>query len=403
MNAIGRFFGFGPDVETRGGSVDSAGGDSPLPAVMPPAREGFGVVSWREAMKVSAYSRSKDEITTMLTSMAANVREGRTGPLLDPAGHNFPSIVLRPNLDMDYEEFVEVSVSDLIDHGEYIWRKVGTGQVVNLVPISPEEMTIVRDRQPDGTWGRTRYAHMGKDIPRSQIIHKKHTAVTNEARGTGPLHHAQNDIRAALILAEFQRDWFKGGVPSSTLSTDQHLSPAETKEIQARWNEWVSSHNGQTVILSAGVKLEPIHLKPAEAQMLEVQDAIDRKIVRTMGTPAFDLMVPGGTESRTYQNLEQSTLQFLTTTLARYMNAIERGLSEALLPGLRVELDETGLLRMDSKTKAEVDTANIANGTRTTDELRARDGLKPLPKAETPAAPKKVASERVDQPKEIGA
>lgn len=403
MNAIGRYFGFGRDVETRGGSVDSAGGDSPLPAVMPPAREGFGVVSWREAMKVSAYSRSKDEITTMLTSMAANVREGRTGPLLDPAGHNFPSIVLQPNLDMDYEEFVEVSVSDLIDHGEYIWRKVGTTQVVNLIPISPEEMTITRERQPDGTWGRTRYAHMGKDIPRSQIIHKKHTAVTNEARGTGPLHHAQNDIRAALILAEFQRDWFKGGVPSSTLSTDQHLSATETDEIQKRWNKWVSSHNGQTVILSAGVKLEPIHLKPAEAQMLEVQDAIDRKIVRTMGTPAFDLMVPGGTESRTYQNLEQSTLQFLTTTLARYMNAIERGLSEALLPGLRVELDETGLLRMDSKTKAEVDTANIANGTRTTDELRARDGLKPLPKAETPAAPKKVASERVDQPKEIGA
>lgn len=403
MNAIGRYFGFGRDVETRGGSVDSAGGDSPLPAVMPPAREGFGVVSWREAMKVSAYSRSKDEITTMLTSMAANVREGRTGPLLDPASHGFPSIVLQPNLDMDYEEFVEVSVSDLIDHGEYVWRKVGSAQVVNLIPISPEEMTIVRDRLPDGTWGRTRYAHMGKDIPRSQIIHKKHTAVTNEARGTGPLHHAQNDIRAALILAEFQRDWFKGGVPSSTLSTDQHLSPAETKEIQARWNEWVSSHNGQTVILSAGVKLEPIHLKPAEAQMLEVQDAIDRKIVRTMGTPAFDLMVPGGTESRTYQNLEQSTLQFLTTTLARYMNAIERGLSEALLPGLRVELDETGLLRMDSKTKAEVDTANIANGTRTADELRARDGLKPLPKAEKPAAPKQIPSERVDQPKEIGA
>ena len=58
---------------------------------------------------------------------------------------------------------------------------------------------------------------------------------------------------------------------------------------------------------------------------------------------------------------------------------------------------------MDSKTKAEVDSANIINGTRTTDELRARDGLKPLPKAETPPTPTKVASERVDQPKEITA
>lgn len=403
MNAIRRFFGFGDLVETRAGSVGSAGGDSPLAAVMPPPRESFEFVSVREAMKISAYSRSKDEITTMLTSMPASVRQGRTGPLLDPTGRSFPSLVSKPNLDIDYEEFVEVSVNDLIDHGEFIWLKVGDPQVVNLVPISPEEMTIVRDRLPDGTWGRTRYAHMGKEIHRSRVIHKKHTPATNEPRGTGPRHHAQTDLRAALILARFQSDWFGNDVPPATLNTDQHLNAAQSAELQERWNKFVTSHQGQTVILSAGLKLEPMQLKPVEAQMLEVSDAIDRKIVRTMGTPAHDLMVPGGTESRTYQNLEQSTLQFLTTTLARYMNAIERGLSDAIGAGLRVELDETGLLRMDSKTKSEVDTANIQNGTRSVDEIRARDGLKPLPQSEDRPAPTKVPSVRVDQPKEIDA
>ena len=402
MNAIARFFGFGDLVETRGGSVDSAGGDSPLSGVMPPPRDSFEYVSTREAMKVSAYSRSREEITTMLASMAATVRQGRTGPLLDESGRQFPSIVSQPNLDIDYEEFVEVSIHDLIDHGEFIWKKVGDPQVVNLVPISPEEMTIVRDRLPDGTWGRTRYAHMGVEIPRSRIIHKKHTSVTNEPRGTGPRHHAQTDLRAAIILAKFQSDWFGNDVPPATLNTDQHLNGAQQEELQARWNKFVRSHQGQTVILSSGLKLEPMQLKPVEAQMLEVSDAIDRKIVRSMGTPAFDLLVPGGTESRTYQNLEQSTLQFLTTTLALYMNKFERGLSAAISAGLRVELDETGLLRMDSKTKAEVDTANIQNGTRSVDELRARDGLKPLPKSEQPA-PKKVPSERLDQSKEIEA
>ncbi|NIL76787.1 phage portal protein [Rhodococcus sp. B10] len=403
MNAIKRFFGFGDLVETRGGSVDSAGGDSPLAGVMPPPREDFGVVSWREAMKVSAFSRSVDEINTMMTSMPATVRR-INGPMLS-RGRSFPSIVDKPNLDMDYEEFIQSSVNDLIMHGEFFWLRVGDPQTVNLIPTSPIEMTVVRDRLPDGTWGRVRYAHMGKEIPRARVVHKKHTAITGEPRGFGPLHHAQTDLRAALLLAKFQQDWFDSGVPPATLNTDQHLNGAQQAELQERWNTFVKSHQGQTVILSSGLKLDPMHLKPAEAQMLEVSDAIDRKIVRVLGTPAFDLMVPGGTESRTYQNLEQSTLQFLVATLAKYMNAIERGLTDVIPRGLKVELDETGLLRMDSKTKAEVDSANITNKTRTVNELRARDGYAPLPESETKPDPVKVPSERVDeqQPKEIEA
>ncbi|WP_037184922.1 phage portal protein [Rhodococcoides fascians] len=403
MNAISRYFGFGRDVETRSGSVDSAGGDSPLPGVMPPPRtDSVAYVTWREALKVSAFSRSMDQTNTMMSSMPPTVRD-ITKALLDPTERNYPVIVNKPNLDMDYEEFVQSSVNDLFLHGEFFWLRVGDPQTVNLIPTSPEEMTVVRDRLPDGTWGRPRYGHNGRFIPNARVIHKKHTAITGEPRGIGPRQLAQTELRAALTLAEFQREWFDSGIPSGTLNTDMHLNSEDQDELQERWNDFLRSHRGQNVILSSGLKYEALQLKPADAQMIEVQDAIDRKIVRICGTPAFDLLVPGGTESRTYQNLEQSTLQYLVATLAKYMNAFERGLSDSIGSGLKVELDETGLLRMDSKTRAEVDTANINNGTRTVNELRARDGLKPLPGGDEKPAPKQVASERLDQPKEIEA
>lgn len=385
MNAISRFFGFGQDVETRTGSISSAGGDSPLPGVMPPPRTPLGV-SWREALKVSAFARSMDEINTMMSSMPATVRD-RSKRLIDPDDREFPVLVEQPNLDMDVEEFMQCSVNDSILHGEFFWLRVGDPQTVNLIPTSPLEMTVVRDRLPDGTWGRVRYGHNGREIPRSRVIHKKHTAVTGETRGLGPRHFAQPELRAALDLAEFQREWFDAGIPSGTLNTDQHLAAHEQDELQRRWNNWLRSHRGQNVILSSGLKYEALQLKPADAQMLEVQDAIDRRIVRICGTPSFDLLVPGGTESRTYQNLEQSTLQFLVGTLAKYMNAYERGLTDAIPRGLRVELDESGLLRMDSKTRAEVDTAHVHNRTRTNNELRARDGLAPLPEPEKAPVP----------------
>ena len=40
--------------------------------------------------------------------------------------------------------------------------------------------------------------------------------------------------------------------------------------------------------------------------------------------------------------------------------------------------DERGLLRLDSKTQAEIDQLHVTTGLRSEDEIRARDGLAPL-------------------------
>lgn len=399
---IREFFGFGePTVETRSGSVGSAGGDSPLPAVLPPPRTTTHV-SWRDAMKISAVSRSVDQINTMMSSMPIGVR--RNGIVLDRDQDrgSFPTIVTRPNLDMDYEEFIQLTVNDLALHGEFFWLRQGDPQTANLVPTSPSEMTVVREQLRDGTW-RLKYGHLGREIPRSRVVHKKHTAINVEPRGLGPVQFGQSDLRAALTLAEYQQEWFDAGIPSGTLNTDQHLNPEQQKLMQDRWNEFLRSHRGQSVILAAGLKYEHLALKPAEAQMLEVQDAIDRKIARRFGMPAFDLMIPAGTESRTYMNLEQSNLRFLVTTLAKYINAVERGFTEVIPRGQEAFLDEKALLRLDSTTQAAVDEKQIQIGIRSTDEIRARDGLKPLPKPKVEPQPTEPAAAPTDEPTEVDA
>lgn len=399
---IREFFGFGePTVETRSGSVGSAGGDSPLPAVLPPPRTTTHV-SWRDAMKISAVSRSVDQINTMMSSMPIGVR--RNGIVLDRDQDrgSFPTIVTRPNLDMDYEEFIHLTVNDLALHGEFFWLRQGDPQTANLVPTSPSEVTVVREQLRDGTW-RLKYGHLGREIPRSRVVHKKHTALNTEPRGLGPVQFGQGDLRAALTLADYQQEWFDAGIPSGTLNTDQHLNPEQQKLMQDRWNEFLRSHRGQSVILAAGLKYEHLALKPAEAQMLEVQDAIDRKIARRFGMPAFDLMIPAGTESRTYMNLEQSNLRFLVTTLAKYINAVERGFTEVIPRGQEAFLDEKALLRLDSTTQAAVDEKQIQIGIRSTDEIRARDGLKPLPKPKVEPKPTESVAAPTNEPTEVDA
>ncbi len=132
-------------------------------------------------------------------------------------------------------------------------------------------------------------------------------------------------------------------------------------------------------------------LKPADAQMIEVADAIDRKLARVFGLSGHDLLIPLQGESRTYVNLEVANLDFLTKTLQKPVNAIERAFTE-VLPGLNTaRFNERGLLRLDSKTQAEVDQLRLNSGTTTANEIRVRDGLPPLPAPQYKPAPARPA------------
>ncbi|MGW9567144.1 phage portal protein [Prescottella equi] len=398
MGAIRDFFGFGQPVQTRAGEDGSAGGSSPLPGIVPPARSTLGIVTADEALKISAVSRSIDEINTMLSGLSIGVYDP-AGIAIKPTAPRFPHIVRMPSLEVDYEELIQLTVNDFALHGEFFWlltRDPATNRVVDVRVVTPNEVTVTLDKQT----GRTTYGHAYGPIPRDRIIHKKHTAITGRARGCGPIQNGQADLRAALSLAKFQQQWFDGDrPPHGVLSSDQVLSPIVRDQILESWNEWLRSDTGKTALLSAGTTYQALALKPAEAQMLEVSDAIDRKIARLMGLPAFDLLVPGGTESRTYMNLEQSNLRFLTTTLQKYVNAIERAFTEIIPRGLTAKFDETGLLRLDATTQAAIDEKHVKNGIRSADEIRARDGLKPLPK---PAKPTPAPAPAVDDPGKAG-
>lgn len=387
-------------METRAGESDSVGGSSPLPAIIPPARSAVGIVTADEALKISAVSRSLDEINTMVSGLSIGVYDP-AGIQVKSTASRFPNIVRRPSLEVDYEELIQLTVNDFALHGEFFWlltRDRSTNLVVNVRVLTPDEVTVTLDKQT----GRTTYGHAYGAIPRDRIVHKKHTAITGRARGSGPIQNGQTELRAALSLAKFQQQWFDGDrPPHGVLSSDQVLSPVVRDQILESWNEWLRSDTGKTALLSAGTTYQALALKPAEAQMLEVSDAIDRRIARLMGMPAFDLLVPGGTESRTYMNLEQSNLRFLLTTLQKYLNAIERAFSEIIPRGLTAKFDETGLLRLDATTQAAIDEKHINTGLRSAAELRARDGLKPLPKP-APTPERTVPAPSDDDPEKEG-
>ncbi|EHK80861.1 phage portal protein [Rhodococcus pyridinivorans AK37] len=328
-------------------------------------------------------SRAVDMTNTMISGLS-----------LDEYDHKgvrkaAPSMLLtKPSTEVDYEEFVQQSANDYLLKGEFFWYKTlgFRGEAVNLRVLPPDSVTVTMDPQT----GIRQYGWSHGTVPRSRIVHKRHTTLSDEPRGIGPVDAAQTELRLALMVQKFQLAWFDGGMPpEGKLKTDQNLNPTTRDQIAADWKAYLSNPSNRVAILSNGIDYEALMLKPADAQMIEVADAIDRKLARIFGLSGHDLLIPLQGESRTYVNLEVANLDFLVKTLQKTMNAIERAFTEVLPGNNSARFDESGLLRLDSKTQAEVDKMRLDSGYTTANELRARDGLPKIAAPQyTPARPR---------------
>lgn len=299
-------------------------------------------------------------------------------------------LLTKPSTETDYEEFIQQSANDYLLKGEFFWyRTLGyRGETVNLRVLPPDSVTVTMDPQT----GIREYGWSHGTVPRSRIVHKRHTTLSDEPRGRGPLDAAQTELRLALAVQAFQLAWFDGGMPpEGKLKTDQNLNAELRKTLSDDWKAFLSDPTNRVAILSNGIDYEALMLKPADAQLIEVADAIDRKLARVFGLSGHDLLIPLQGESRTYVNLEVANLDFLTKTLQKTVNAIERAFTE-VLPGLNTaRFNERGLLRLDSKTQAEVDQLRLNTGTTTANEIREREGLPPIPAPKYKPAPQRPA------------
>lgn len=138
---------------------------------------------------------------------------------------------------------------------------------------------------------------------------------------------------------------------------------------------------GGMVPLEAGYKPYPISLSPADSQMLENRLFNVEDICRWFRIAPY---LVGHTEKSTSwgTGLEQQNLAFLTYTLSPYIARIEKAISKWLLkPTERreffAEFNLEGLLRADSKGRAEAYRTALQNGYYTRNEVRAKENLVP--------------------------
>jgi HK97 family phage portal protein len=136
-------------------------------------------------------------------------------------------------------------------------------------------------------------------------------------------------------------------------------------------------------VLEGGTNWVPFTINPDDAQMLESRRFSVEEICRFFGVPPH---MVGHTEKSTSwgTGLEQQTLAFQKFTLRRRIKRIEQALMKQLLTpaerarGLMIEFNLEGLLRGDSKSRADFYQSGLQNGWLTINEVRGLENKPPV-------------------------
>jgi HK97 family phage portal protein len=370
-------------LEIREGSVGSAGGDSPLPGVLPPSLRNDTKVTAEQALGVSAVYRAVSLIANGVSQLGLGV--WRAGEEIEIVSANSNSLINKPSIDLSRSAFLEETAVSLATSGNAYWRLYGVGSPSEVSRTTAVEVLNPHAMSVDYDKGKKVYRYNGyrsgsKTFAEHEVKHLSLLRVPGSEYVLGPIQAAQAELRGALEMRDYSSTIFSDTVtPSGVLKSDQMLPPGKADEIKARYYAQMGGKKG-VLVLDNNFTYTPVYLNPADAQFLENQQFSITQVARMFGIPASKLLAEVNGNSMTYTNMESANTDYVRDTLMGYLREIEEALSDLIPRGQSVKFKVEELLRADRKTRYDGHSIALAGQPfRTVNEIRAEEGLPPIP------------------------
>lgn len=262
------------------------------------------------------------------------------------------------------------------------------GRVAQLAALPPEQVVVkVEDGEvvfdylaPSGVARLT-----GRDV-----CHVRHPVSDDGVLGLSPLRQAAAAIGMNRALVAHGAAFAENAARPSGLLAVKNLSPSQATEFreQVLMRSTGEKAGGIMVVSADEVEWKPFTLTMSDLEYVESTQLSTAGVARIFGVPP-ELLGGKAGDSMTYANVESRTIAFRQSALLPLTTAIEQAVSAH--PGLSpsnvfAEFVYEGLLRPDSKTRAEVYTAALdpESGWMTRAEVRRLENLDPEPDAPAP-------------------
>lgn len=221
-------------------------------------------------------------------------------------------------------------------------------------------------------------------VPASEIIHDRFNCLFHPLVGLSPIFACGlAGTQGLQIQANSSRFFGNMSRPSGILTAPGAIKDETAARLKAKWEENYGGTNvGKVAVLGDGLKYEAISVTAVEAQLIEQLKWTAEVVCSCFHMPAFKVGV--GTMP-TYQNGEILNQVYYTDCLQSLIESFELcmdgglGLDEKIEGRwLGVELDLSGLLRMDQSTQVKTLREAVAGGFMKPDEARQRLDMGPV-------------------------
>lgn len=238
--------------------------------------------------------------------------------------------------------------------------------------INPNQVT------PSVVDGAVKWYVNGREVtdPKN-FLHWRVNAVAGTVLGLSPIEHHAATIGVSLASTRFGRGFFADGLhPGGLLSNE--LADLDDDQVAVTKARVLANRGSQEpLVLGRGWKWTDVQVTPEESQFLETQGFTEAQCARIFGPGFAEILGYESGKSMTYANVVDRRQDLLVLSINRWLRRYERILSLFVPKGQWVEVNRDALLEATTLQRYQ---AHNASGTwRYVDEIRAIEGMDPLP------------------------
>lgn len=337
-------------------------------------------------------SRISKDISILRPMLMGPGKGGTKVEVTDPASP-YLGLMRRPNPYMTWVQFLDYwMVCKLLYGNAYaIKERDARGIVTALYPIDPRRAQLNVSTED----GAIYYSFTGDALARipsgvalleaSEVLHDRSTCFWSPLVGVPPIYAAAAAGTLGMrIQTNSERFFANMSRPSGHLSYANNVDDEQKKLLKQQFEEGFSGGNlGRILVTSGGAKFETMTIAAEQAQLAEQLKATVEEVARAFGMPLHKIQAGA---IPTYTNIASYNQQYLEDALQPHIESFEAlmTLEVVMKKEYSVELDLSGLFRMDPKTRAERTQILVQSGVLSPNEARLTENLPPVKGGDQP-------------------
>jgi HK97 family phage portal protein len=332
---------------------------------------------------ISAWSRGRSILSNTLAGLPKNLYEKTSaGPKIVDKHQSLDLIKLMANSNLNAYQWHDYMMGTAIDYGNAysLIHRDENARPMYLSIIHPDKVTVeVWDNAVMYKIKLKNDSNETVTVDYSDMYHIM-GSTNNGYVGTSTLKANATSLGLSLSMNNFAKDLYDSNTNlEGYIKNPGRLDAEVIKKVRESWqSNYGGTGTSSTAFLDQGMEYVPLSMTPENAQLIQLMRYTNKNIATILGIPAH--MINEMDEAK-YNNVELTGIEFVKYSLLHWVNKFEiqnnKLLRESEQGTYKWKYNVNGLMRGDSKSRAEFYNTMINIAALTPNQVRQLEDLNP--------------------------